>query len=125
VAAGSAADDGDGGLGLAEPAYTYEWLCDDPDCGRPFDRVAVEAGLVAIVETRSMGYQTQDLYCVKCKRTRASALRAYCECSGRYVNGESPARLDASMRVFGSIARRYGLTWLAETVDWVSQARSS
>ena len=93
---------------------SFAWHC--AMCDAVYDRDDVETSLVAVAEARSSAYTLQDVFCAKCRRARSSPVRAYCECSGRYVNAEPPARFAESMGRLRAIARTFHFEWLAESL---------
>jgi hypothetical protein len=89
------------------------WLC---PCGAAYAPAVLEALLVAALERASMAYQVQDLVCKRCRRTRASAVRGMCECSGEYVLGAPPEAFRVVAGTFKRIAERFGcFEWLRAT----------
>ncbi|KAK5661819.1 hypothetical protein OQA88_9921 [Cercophora sp. LCS_1] len=95
-----------------------QWRC--PHCESEYDRNAIEERLVADVEALVVQWTTQDLKCVKCGALRVNEFMEHCTCSGDW--GESVKREDMMrrLRVYGNVARFYGLRMLRDVVDGVS-----
>jgi hypothetical protein len=94
---------------------TCTWHCSSPLCRAAYDRGDLESQLVEYLQTRSTAYQVQDLVCVKCKRTRSSPLRLYCECSGKFVCSETRSNMIRTVSVLLGIAEAFQFPWLLET----------
>lgn len=54
-------------------------------CGELINKGLIERKLVDLLGRRVVGYQMQDLKCVKCKMVKNSLVSSYCECTGTYV----------------------------------------
>ena len=101
-------------------SHAYAWAC--ADCAHPYDNCDVESALVAAAEARSLAYTLQDIACARCGRVRGGALRAYCECSGKYATVTSQAQLRAYLRALKGCAVVYGFRWLQDTVTTMLEA---
>jgi DNA polymerase epsilon subunit 1 len=99
----------DGSSGSGAP-----WRC--IWCGHEYDRLAIEARLIAHIERMLIDWNTQDLRCVKCRGVCLNEFLEHCACGGEW--GESLARdeLLRKLRVYGSVAATYGFQMLAAAV---------
>ena len=96
---------------------TPVWTC---PCSAAYSSETLEASLVDALERASMSYQAQDLHCSRCSRTRASAVRRNCECSGDYTVGAPSAAFSVLIESFKIIADACGFEWLRDTAHWMS-----
>jgi DNA polymerase epsilon subunit 1 len=99
----------------------WTWRCNAAACGAAYDSDEIEATLVAVVEHRSLAYQTQDLACSKCRRVRSSQTARHCECSSAYANTVPAAVFAASLISFRRIAEECRMGWLGETLGWLQR----
>jgi len=68
-----------------------------------------------------MCFQTQVLVCVRCHKTRASAVRRACDCAGAYALQVAPAVFTGALRNLARLAANYGFARLGESVAWLLQ----
>ncbi|KAG2320129.1 hypothetical protein Bca52824_013342 [Brassica carinata] len=66
-----------------------EWSCEDPQCGKIYDREQMENSLLQMVRQRERMYHMQDLVCTRCNQVKAAHLPEQCECSGSFRCKES------------------------------------
>ena len=93
------------------------WLC--PTCQHPYDRLAIEEGLIARVQKMITEWQVQDLKCKKCRALRINDFMEHCACGGEWVGTVDREKVVREMRVLDSVARGSGLRMLAEVVGGV------
>lgn len=101
-------------------SHAFTWHC--AACGHGYDNCDVESALVASAEARSLAFTLQDVACCRCGRVRCSALRAYCECSGRFANVSPAGTLRTYLRVLQGVAIAYRFPWLQDTVETMLRA---
>mmetsp|Transcript_8355 Transcript_8355/g.12703 ORF Transcript_8355/g.12703 Transcript_8355/m.12703 type:complete len:170 (+) Transcript_8355:872-1381(+) len=93
-----------------------DWTC--IHCGHAYDRLEIEARLVGIVEKKSVGYQLQDIQCVKCKLIKDNQMSEICtNCCGKLKLAERES-LQHEMQVFQLIATFHSFEWLKETIQY-------
>jgi DNA polymerase epsilon subunit 1 len=100
---------------LDEAQLNSSWLC--KHCGDPLDRANIESRLVDYVEKKVVGYQVQDLRCIKCNSIKADNMSAKCECSGEWACKETSAA--QNLNVLARIAEVENFEWLQQTLNWV------
>ena len=76
---------------------------------------------MGVIERASLAFQTQDLRCGRCHRTRASAVRRACECSGAYATDVPAYVFRGALLNFRRLAAAFNFKWLAETVRWLEE----
>lgn len=106
----------DADLMPAAPGQFREWRC--AKCDFPYDRTAIEARLVGIVQRHVTTFALQDLRCNKCGRVRADNLGAQCSCSGSWGLTVTRKETLRRLRGLGTIAKFHSLDMLASVVDW-------
>jgi DNA polymerase epsilon subunit 1 len=97
------------GSGGAKP-----WRCGF--CEGEFDRSALEERLIGEVEAYVVEWTTQDLKCVKCGALRLNDFMEHCTCSGGWVESVKREDIVKRLKVYGSVARFYGLRMLSNVV---------
>ena len=60
-----------------------EWTCQH--CESTLNKGLIERRLVDLCNRREVGYQLQDVKCIKCKMVKNSIVSRYCECTGHYI----------------------------------------
>jgi len=90
------------------------WVC--PHCERLFDKDAVQALLVGMLENVVQAWQAQEITCQKCRRFRTSHLQTTCECFGRFEVRFSSADFRTVLVVLRSLVMPHDLPWLGEMV---------
>jgi len=59
-----------------------------------YGRDSIEQRLVGIVQRASVGFQTQDLVCSRCRSVKADLMALYCDCSGQFKTEFSAAAFE-------------------------------
>jgi DNA polymerase epsilon subunit 1 len=107
-------DDADASGSSSSSATT--WHC--PRCFSLYDKAALEARLVEMVQAQSVQYQLQDLQCRKCGLPAEHKMREYCTCSGTYaLPPGAKERLVETLRLLHRVAQQHAFVWLLETVE--------
>ncbi|CAD6887281.1 unnamed protein product [Tilletia controversa] len=94
-----------------------EWRCSK--CDFPYDRAAIEARLIDVLNGYLSSFALQDLRCMRCGMIRADNMGERCSCSGGW--GLVTTRREAvhKIRALGTIATWHGFETLKMTVDQV------
>lgn len=101
--------DSSGGTAVLQPCCR--------NCGMQFDRLAIEEGMIREVKKLVVEWATQDLQCGKCKRLRTNEFMEHCSCAGEWVGTVSKGEVMKKMRVWGGVARFYGLRMLEGVLE--------
>ncbi|KAL9936385.1 hypothetical protein V8E36_004453, partial [Tilletia maclaganii] len=96
-----------------------EWRCSK--CDFPYDRAAIEARLIDVLNGYLSAFALQDLRCLRCGTIRADNMGERCQCAGTW--GLLVTRREAvhKIRSLGTIASWHGFENLKATVDQVMQ----
>jgi len=91
------------------------WVCES--CGLLYDKDAMQARLVELLESVVQAWQSQEVTCKKCRKLRTSHLQVFCDCYGRFQ-----VRFDASdvwlvLRMLRSLVAPHDLPWLGEVLE--------
>ena len=101
----------------SDAAIRVVWKCST--CGREYDRLAIEEGLIARVEKALVKWQTQDLKCGKCRKIRVNDFMEHCGCSGAWVATVDRGKVVREIKVLERVAESYGLRMLGQVVGEV------
>ncbi|VFQ63971.1 unnamed protein product [Cuscuta campestris] len=102
---------------------TQEWRCAVPQCGQPYDREALENGLLQIVRQREKLYHLQDMVCLKCNQVKAAYLSDHCACGGSFRCKEDQSEFRNRMEVFSNVAVNQRFQVLQECTSWILEIR--
>ncbi|CAH9070869.1 unnamed protein product [Cuscuta europaea] len=102
---------------------TQEWRCGVPQCGQPYDREALENGLLQIVRQRERLYHLQDLVCLKCNQVKDAHLSDHCKCAGAFRCKEDLTEFYHKMEVFYNVAVSQRFQLLQECTSWILEIR--
>eukprot|EP00927_Polykrikos_kofoidii_P009002 TRINITY_DN13745_c0_g1_i1.p1 TRINITY_DN13745_c0_g1~~TRINITY_DN13745_c0_g1_i1.p1 ORF type:complete len:2600 (-),score=438.75 TRINITY_DN13745_c0_g1_i1:20-7819(-) len=91
------------------------WVCSS--CNQLYDRDAMQALLVEMLESIVQAWQTQEVVCQKCKRVRIAKLQHFCECFGRFQPRLNAEDFRLVLRVLRSLVGPHDLTWLGEVLS--------
>lgn len=102
---------------LRDPNLLHgKWNC--IFCDHPFNKAAIEAKLVEIVQKKSLSYQQQDLICEKCKQVKAENMLDTCSsCYGKFKCKLSTEEFTQILHTFQNIAQTHKFKWLEETIS--------
>jgi len=90
------------------------WVCHN--CERLYDKDAVQARLVDMLENVAQAWQSQEIHCKKCRRLRTAHLQTFCECFGRFEVRFKAADFRMVLQVLRSLVVPHDLPWLGEMV---------
>ncbi|KAI8821881.1 uncharacterized protein EV422DRAFT_573743 [Fimicolochytrium jonesii] len=108
----------DPNTGSGSHTTTTPWTC--PACQTPYDPLAIEQRLIEVLQRRLAAWQQQDVACTRCRMVKAEDLREHCAaCSGDVKTVWAREEFVRRTRVFGNIARFWGMGLLGEIVGWV------
>ncbi|XP_046479124.1 DNA polymerase epsilon catalytic subunit 1 isoform X1 [Neodiprion pinetum] len=93
----------------------HVWKC--PLCETSYDNAEIEFSLIDTLNRKCMGYILQDLQCVKCNQIKRENMNEYCTCAGQYRTLISKRELVRFAKTAKSIAIKFGMPILAETVQ--------
>lgn len=88
------------------------WVCQN--CDRLYDKDAMQARLVELVESEVQAWQSQDIVCTKCRSLRTSQLQNFCECFGRWEVRFKATDFRLVLQVLHSLVATHDLQWLGE-----------
>eukprot|EP00746_Dinoflagellata_sp_MGD_P145157 gnl/MRDRNA2_/MRDRNA2_77802_c0_seq1.p1 gnl/MRDRNA2_/MRDRNA2_77802_c0~~gnl/MRDRNA2_/MRDRNA2_77802_c0_seq1.p1 ORF type:complete len:2564 (-),score=510.18 gnl/MRDRNA2_/MRDRNA2_77802_c0_seq1:8-7699(-) len=91
------------------------WVCEN--CNLLYEKEAMEARLVATLESCVQAWQAQEVMCKRCSRLRTSNLLNFCDCYGTFRTRFDKEDLRIVISVMRSVSQAQDLTWLNETVD--------
>lgn len=90
-------------------------------CGAEYDRVAIEERLLAMVESWTVEWATQDLKCNKCSALRLNEFMEHCTCSGEWKETVSREDIVRKLAVIRRVAKFYGLRMLSDVATRFSE----
>jgi len=91
------------------------WVC--PSCDRLYDKEAVQARLVGLLECVVQAWQSQEISCKKCRRLKTSMIQSHCDCFGRFEVRFSEADFQLVIHVLRSLTQPHELPSLQEALD--------
>lgn len=92
------------------------WVC--RDCGQLYDKDAMQARLVGLLENAVQAWQSQEINCLKCRRLKTDKMQNHCrECFGRFAVRFTVADFMVVIRVLRSLVIPHDLTWLGEALS--------
>ena len=94
------------------------WKC--TFCESEFNKVAMEERLLAVVESWTVQWATQDLKCEKCGALRVNDFMEHCTCSGAWKESVSRQDIAKKAAVMKKVAGFYGLRMLGSVVEGLS-----
>lgn len=106
--------------GGSSDANQVPWQC--AFCGAEYDRVGIEERLLAMVESWTVEWSTQDLKCGRCGALRLNDFMEHCTCSGEWTEVASGAEMTKKMAIMKRLAKYYGLRMLSDVVESLQEA---
>lgn len=91
------------------------WVC--LDCERLYDKDAMEALLVGMLENVVQAWQSQEITCLKCRSLRTAHLQTFCDCFGRFGTRFRASDFRMVLQVMRSLIVPHDLPWLGEMVS--------
>ena len=98
-------------------AHVPDWKC--PSCQHPYDKLAIEEGLVTEVQRMLLEWTTQDVKCGRCTQPRTNDFMEHCACAGEWVGTMKMADVNRRLEVQLSVARFFGMKMLEGAVTEV------
>jgi DNA polymerase epsilon subunit 1 len=95
------------------------WQCGF--CQTEFDRIGIEERLLAMVESWTVEWATQDLKCERCGALRVNDFMEHCTCSGQWGCVVSRDDITKRLGVMRKVAKYYGLRMLENVVAGLSE----
>lgn len=95
------------------------WIC--LHCNKAYDKDAVQARLVDLLETVVQAWQSQEISCRKCKSMRTTLLQGNCECFGVFQARFKVSDSTLVLRILRSLVLPHELQWLGEMLDLYEQ----
>ncbi|KAJ8911866.1 hypothetical protein NQ315_012532 [Exocentrus adspersus] len=95
------------------------WLC--PLCNTAYDSTEIECLLLNIISKKLLAYNLQDLQCKKCSQIKLENLIIRCQCASEFKCLISRTDLTQLLETFLSLARKYDMPALCETVEQTLQ----
>ncbi|KAE9369892.1 DUF1744-domain-containing protein [Stipitochalara longipes BDJ] len=93
------------------------WKCGF--CDAEYNRLEIEERLIAQVERVVTEWNTQDLKCGRCGGVRVNDFMEHCACSGQWAETVKRDEVVRRVKVYGNVAKCYGLRMLGVVVDEV------
>ncbi|KAH8761488.1 hypothetical protein F5882DRAFT_477713 [Hyaloscypha sp. PMI_1271] len=93
------------------------WKCGF--CDAEYNRLEIEERLIAQVERVVTEWNTQDLKCERCGGVRVNDFMEHCACSGQWSETVKREEVVKRVKVYGNVAKCYGLRMLGVIVDEV------
>jgi DNA polymerase epsilon subunit 1 len=93
------------------------WKCGF--CDAEYNRLEIEERLIAQVERVVTEWNTQDLKCGRCGGVRVNDFMEHCACSGQWSETVKREEVVGRVKVYGNVAKCYGLRMLGVIVDEV------
>lgn len=104
----------------------------NPDCECEFfdektHKRIIEARLIEELKKKVIGWNLQDVVCMRCNQVRHGDMGHLCECAGRFKCIENGKDLQTYFRTIRQLAAFYKMNHLSSTMDWIlgSGARKS
>lgn len=91
------------------------WIC--PSCDRLYDKEAVQARLVGLLESVVQAWHSQEVSCQKCHRLKSTHVQSVCECFGRFEGAFITGDFELVTKVLRSLVGPHDLPWLREALD--------
>jgi hypothetical protein len=91
------------------------WLC--KNCQKTYDKDAVQARLVEMLETVIQAWQSQEITCKKCKHLQSTLMQSSCECFGRFQARFNVDDFHLVFKILQSLVVPHQLSWLGEMLD--------
>ncbi|KAM3530362.1 hypothetical protein NHJ13051_001400 [Beauveria bassiana] len=91
-------------------------------CGAEYDRVAIEERLLAMVESWTVEWTTQDLKCTRCNALRLNDFMEHCTCSGEWKETVPREDIGRKLSVVRRVAKYYGLRMLSDIATRFGEA---
>ena len=79
----------------------------------------IERRLVDLIRRKLIGWNIQDVTCIRCNEVRVRDMSNLCECSGKFKVMEDGKSLQTLIRTVRSIAEFYSMNTLKSTMDWI------
>jgi DNA polymerase elongation subunit (family B) len=95
------------------------WIC--LNCKKSYEKDAMQARLVDLLETVVQAWQSQEITCKKCKGMRHTLLQGQCECFGLFQQRFKVEDSRMVMRIFRSLVVPHEFQWLGEMLDLYEQ----
>jgi DNA polymerase epsilon subunit 1 len=92
-----------------------QWIC--LHCNKTYDKDAVQARLVDLLETVIQAWQSQEITCRKCHRLQHSSMQSSCECFGIFQARFKVHDFKLVLRILRSLVVPHDLPWLGEMLD--------
>jgi len=111
-------DDCQGVTSIDVPAHPFDaemqFLCEQ--CDSPFSRLAIEARLVEALHDIVVAWNSQDIKCKQCVRSRTDSLGKWCSCSGAFETFLKKEQIRNNVATLHSIASVFQFSILKEQV---------
>lgn len=79
----------------------------------------IERRLIDLIRRKLIGWNIQDVTCIRCNEVRVRDMSNLCECSGKFKVMEDGKSLQTLIRTVRSIAEFYSMNTLKSTMDWI------
>ena len=96
-----------------------EWKC--PSCFAPYDKLAIEEGLVVDVQRIVLEWSTQDVRCVRCAQPRTNDFMEHCACAGEWTGTVKAEDVGKRLETYMEVSRFYKMRMLETCVGEVRE----
>jgi len=91
------------------------WVC--ANCDGLYEKDALQARLVGLLESTVQAWQAQDVVCKKCKKFQATKLQKFCDCFGLFHLRYKEDDFKLAVKMMRSLVEPHDLKWLGETLS--------
>jgi hypothetical protein len=91
------------------------WVCSH--CQSLYEKDAIQAQLVDLLNSVVQAWQAQDVVCTKCNRLKSTKIKQFCECYGRFKLRYNVDDFRLVLRMLRSLVVPNDLPWLGQTLD--------
>eukprot|EP00929_Paragymnodinium_shiwhaense_P053984 TRINITY_DN27061_c1_g1_i1.p1 TRINITY_DN27061_c1_g1~~TRINITY_DN27061_c1_g1_i1.p1 ORF type:complete len:2570 (-),score=762.48 TRINITY_DN27061_c1_g1_i1:128-7837(-) len=98
------------------------WVC--VHCKNCYDKDAMQAKLVGLLEHVVQAWQSQEVVCMKCKKLRNGKLQNFCECFGRFQVRYKEEEFRLVLKMLRSCVEPHDLPWLGQMLSIYESALS-
>lgn len=91
------------------------WNCSN--CHKPYDKSAIEEGIISQLNKLFVKFYSQDLKCDKCNQIRGNYMDLHCKCSGSWIETMDSRSMEKKFQIFNNVANFYNLKTLRGVIE--------